>query len=392
MKHIQQRHPIRPVPLECASVHTKVRANRHLDIVTHQPTQQPVHTAVPPELLEDQTHDQSHLLVRIDYEVTCESPHVTDRRVVEHLTTRCLVPQALLKTTFQDMQFRFTHGPFQAQQQPVVVLARIIKTVCVSQQGAVDGAQFQQRMPILARPRQPTHLQPKNQADPIGADFCQQPLKPASSFRRTSTVTLIFIDHLDRCGRPTQRDRAIDQGILPRRRLPMFQDLLLRRLPHVYDRQPLEMRIADLVRTDQRHRRIGTRCCRYRRYRRRRCWHGGLLPRRTLNRRATHQFPPFCWRELIAEPGCASVESALPVVASVEDVSTVGPMARPLPTAADRLLGAGGGLGCHGEPPCSLRNVGSLPACARSRHHDASCNNVLADTLISSGELIQDRA
>lgn len=135
----------------------------------------------------------------------------------------------------------------ETQQQAVVVLARIVQAVGVGQQRAIDGAQLQQCMPVFARPRQPAHLQAEDQPDAIGTDFRQQPLKAAAPLRRTAALSLVFVNHLDRRTRPAQGRRAIDQGILPRRRLAMLQHLLLRRLPHVDDRQPRQMLVADLL-------------------------------------------------------------------------------------------------------------------------------------------------
>jgi len=59
---------------------------------------------------------------------------------------------------------------------------------------------------------------------------------------------------------PTQCHGPIRQGILPRRRLPMFEHLLLGRLPHVHDRQPLEMPVAQQFPAMQKTRENGG-CC-----------------------------------------------------------------------------------------------------------------------------------
>ena len=62
------------------------------------------------------------------------------------------------------------------------------------------------------------------------------------------------------------------------------------------------------------------------------------------------------------------------------------------PIRLNRSLGAGGNLRLHIEPPCSGRNVEDLLTACCWRHQQASRSNAVADTLISSGALIQECA
>ncbi len=308
-EHVQQRHVIWSPPLELATVGAAVRSNRQHDLVANEPPQQAVHATATLELFEDQSHDRLNLFVRIDREVAAQGPHVTDRCMVEHFPTLGFVPHPLHQAALENVQLRLVHRSLQAEQQPVVVLARVVKAVCIRQQRAVDGAQLQQRMPILAGARQPAHLQAQNQTDPIRTDFRQHALEAAAPLGRTAAVPLVFVDHLHRRGGPAERHRTIRQGVLPQRRLSVFEHLLGRRLPHVHNRGPFEMLVGDLLGTKPGRRRIASRG---RRPRLGQICGLSLSSPRAMNRGVTHRLPPCRREEPTVEPESASVGGGSP--------------------------------------------------------------------------------
>ena len=53
--------------------------------------------------------------------------------MVQHFASLGFVPHALLQSALENMQFRLTHRPLKSQQQAIVVVAWVIKTVGVSQ-------------------------------------------------------------------------------------------------------------------------------------------------------------------------------------------------------------------------------------------------------------------
>jgi hypothetical protein len=96
----------------------------------------------------------------------------------------------------------------------------------IGEQGAEDGTQFQQLMPVLVRARQAAHLQAEDDADMVEADLGQQILKTEPSGDALPAAPLVFVDDFDTVLRPTQYGGALDQGVLPVRRFPMLEHLL----------------------------------------------------------------------------------------------------------------------------------------------------------------------
>ena len=86
-----------------------------------------------------------------------------------------------------------------------------MKTVLISKQGAKDSAHLEKLMPVLVRPRQPTHLQSQDDAYVIETNFRQQTLEPESSLDGCPAQALILIDDLNLCGCPTEIDGSVDE-------------------------------------------------------------------------------------------------------------------------------------------------------------------------------------
>src|SRR4030095_7269416 len=59
----------------------------------------------------------------------------------------------------------------QSQQQPVVVIGRVLEPVLVGQQGPEEGAQLQELMPVLVGAGQAAHLQAEDNADVVEANL-----------------------------------------------------------------------------------------------------------------------------------------------------------------------------------------------------------------------------
>ena len=74
-----------------------------------------------------------------------------------------------MHTLLQDMQFGFGHGSFQAKEQAIIVLHRVVNAIQVSNQRVEERAQLQELMPILVGARQARYLHPKDHPDVIQA-------------------------------------------------------------------------------------------------------------------------------------------------------------------------------------------------------------------------------
>jgi hypothetical protein len=78
--------------------------------------------------------------------------------VVKQFAALRLIAFACFQAAVQHVQLRFAHRALESQQKAVIVIARVVHAVGVSQQRPEDRAQFQQLMPIPARSGQPAHL------------------------------------------------------------------------------------------------------------------------------------------------------------------------------------------------------------------------------------------
>ncbi len=145
------------------------------------------------------------------------------------------------------MQLNLAHGPFQPEQEAVVIPVRIVDPVRVGQQRPGQRAQLDQLMPVPARAGQPRHLQAQHQPHMTHRELRDQPREPRPLGRVRRRPAQVLIDHHHPGRRPAQRSRPLSQPVLQPRRLAMISDLLPRRLPDIDNRQPVTMPAPDLA-------------------------------------------------------------------------------------------------------------------------------------------------
>jgi hypothetical protein len=232
-----------------------VGADRQADVPLHQVAQHGAERAQLVELLEDQAHDRLHLLVGVDRQPARGQAHVAHRRVVEQLPPPRLVQPPLVHPLAEHVQLGLADRPLEAEQQAVVVIARIVQAIGVGQQRVEQGAQLQELVPVLARAGQAAHLDAEHDADVPEAHLGQQALEARAALGGGAAAAQVLVDHQHPIRRPAPLDRARAQGVLQRRRLAVLEDLLGGRLAHVDRRQPLEVTGLHLGRRRRRRRR-----------------------------------------------------------------------------------------------------------------------------------------
>ena len=79
------------------------------------------------------------------------------------------------------MQFGFAHRTLEAQQQPIVVIGRVINAIHVSDEGAKQGTHFEQVMPITIGTCQARHLQAEDDANMRQAHLGHQTLEAGAA-------------------------------------------------------------------------------------------------------------------------------------------------------------------------------------------------------------------
>jgi len=150
---LQNPPPVRPA----------MRTNTDGDVLFDQHHGHLADAPVPFELLEDHADDRLDLFVWIKFESAVERTHIADGGREEDGSPPHLVQKPLPQTTPQDVQFRFAHRALESEQQPVVVIGRIVKSILVCQQRSEDGTEFEELVPILAGSGQSTHLDAEDQ-------------------------------------------------------------------------------------------------------------------------------------------------------------------------------------------------------------------------------------
>jgi len=170
-----------------------------------------------------------------------------DRQMHHQLAARSLVAQPSVQPRADQVQLGLRHRALQPQQQPVVEIARRIDPIGIGDQRPGQRAQIDQLMPIRRGTREPRDLQREQQTDIPQTDIGDQLLEPLPAAHRRARTTGVLINHHHRGLRPAQRDRALPQRILARRRLRVALQLPRRGLTHIHHRTTLTMTLSDLA-------------------------------------------------------------------------------------------------------------------------------------------------
>ena len=150
------------------------------------------------------------------------------------------------------VQLGFAHDPRQAEQQPVMVGARVVEPLAIGQDHAKQRAQFEQLMPIAVVARQPRGIQAENQPGIAQPDLGDQPLEAMSLGTRRPRLAEILVDDADALTRPAEPDGAVDKTILQLGAFLVLADLVDRGLAHIDIGQLGTVRRADpLVSADR---------------------------------------------------------------------------------------------------------------------------------------------
>ena len=83
----------------------------------------------------------------------------TRRKRHSQLAAPGLLPLALMKPNLDLVQFRLTHDPRQAQEQPVMIRSRIVQTFAIGNQHTKQRAELEKLMPIPIVARQTRGIQ-----------------------------------------------------------------------------------------------------------------------------------------------------------------------------------------------------------------------------------------
>lgn len=194
-QNVLQSCPARARPHQVSRPRTATHPGPDLDLVIRQETQHRVHGPQPVEQIEHQPDDRLDLLIGIERDQTIAPTHEPGRQRHRELSAPRLRDPARPHPLLDEMQLGFADGSLEPQQQPVVVLGRVIDPFRVAQQRTRERAQLKELMPFPAAARQPGHLHPEHDPDPVQADLGHQPGEPGPLHRPGRRLPQILIDH-----------------------------------------------------------------------------------------------------------------------------------------------------------------------------------------------------
>ena len=114
----------------------------------------------------------------------------------------------------QDVKLGLAHHAAEPEQHPIVGVGRVVHAVGVGQENLEDRAQFEQMVPVLARPGQPAHLPAEDDADVAERDLGEQTLEPEPPLDRLPAHRLVVVDDQDPGLGPPELDGAAAELVL----------------------------------------------------------------------------------------------------------------------------------------------------------------------------------
>lgn len=214
VEDVLQGHPVGPPPDQLPLVRPSAQPHPQLDAVVDQPAQHPMQRAELGELGKHQPHHRLDLLVGIQRRLSRRAAHIAGRQPDGQLSSPRLGLLAGQHPLLEQVQLGLAHRPLQPQQQPVVVVHRVVDAIGVGQQRTRQRAQLQQLIPVGARAGQPRHLNAQHQPHMAHSDLGDQPTEPHPAGSAGPGFTEILIDHQHPRDLPAQRDRSLHQPVL----------------------------------------------------------------------------------------------------------------------------------------------------------------------------------
>lgn len=110
---------------------------------------------------------------------------------------------ASLQALPQPVQFGLTHGAFEAEQETIIVVARIIDAVFVNDERVGEGTNLQEVIPIAARARQAGDFQAQDSSTVLESDFSHERLKAITTNDGGAGMGLILVNDINPLSRPS---------------------------------------------------------------------------------------------------------------------------------------------------------------------------------------------
>ena len=150
--------------------------------------------------------------IGIEFDAVARRPTQTDRKQHPQIAPPGFLPNRFQRSLPEHMPFEFTHGPLQAQEQPIIHEDGIVHAIRINHDRADHAAQFDQVMPIPAIACESRGLDAQYRTDFSRTHLGDQLLEPwPFDQARTRTPEIIINDQ--NVGE-AQLARAISQRVL----------------------------------------------------------------------------------------------------------------------------------------------------------------------------------
>ena len=161
------------------------------------------------KLGEQMEQPRVHLFIGIEANPAIATIRQPGRQRHPQLASRRLLPLALMQPQLNLMKFSLAHDPGQAEQQTVMIGARIVHALAIGDQHSKQRAQFQELMPIVVVARQPRGIQAQHQPRLPEANLGDQPPEAAAAVaRRTGLPEVVIMTSIRSLGQPNKAARS----------------------------------------------------------------------------------------------------------------------------------------------------------------------------------------
>lgn len=150
--------------------------------------------------------------------------HKADRGCNDKFAATGLLVAGRQRTLAQKIEVLLVETALQAQQQPIITLARCIDRLLVDQHSVDDAAHLDELLPVAAIAGKPRHLPRRNRPDLAETDLGDHPVETGTGNAASGQPSEIIIYRLD--ARPAERRQAIAHRILQGAALAIVQDLM----------------------------------------------------------------------------------------------------------------------------------------------------------------------
>ncbi len=157
------------------------------------------------EGVEEQPHGGLHLGVGVQDDAVLNVMNEADRDHLLELAAAGAAQDTAAQARLEHMQFRLAHGAFQAQEQAVVEVRRIIQPVLIQDERIGQSAQLEQAMPVGGVARQARYFKAEHDPDSTETDFGHEALEALAVSATGAGLSEVAVDHNDPIERPTER-------------------------------------------------------------------------------------------------------------------------------------------------------------------------------------------